>query len=104
MRTFTALTFSALLTFAALSSQATPQEERGNVTGPMAHEPYDQAIAPYVAKARATYPAAKKRFLAGLPRNYTFFVWTRLYQSLGKGKGARAEDVFIEPNAIKDGL
>jgi hypothetical protein len=28
---------------------------------------YDKAIAPYVAKARATYPKAKKRFLAGLP-------------------------------------
>ena len=31
---------------------------------------YDRAIAPYVAKARATYPGAKKRFLAGLPPGY----------------------------------
>ena len=35
---------------------------------------YDKAIAPYVAKARATYPAAKKRFWAGLPPGYSFSV------------------------------
>ena len=36
----------------------------------------ERAIAPYVAKARETYPEAKKRYLAGLPPKHTFFVTT----------------------------
>ena len=66
MRVFTTSVIFVVVTFVVLSSFAAPQDERGNTTGPMSHEAYDQAIAPYVAKARATYPAAKKRYLAGL--------------------------------------
>ena len=39
---------------------------------------YDKAIAPYVAKAKRTYPAAKKRYLAGLPPGWRFCVSYRL--------------------------
>ncbi|MGH8101422.1 MAG: energy transducer TonB [Chthoniobacterales bacterium] len=49
---------------------------------------YDRAIAPYVAKARATYPAAKKRFLAGLPSGYRF--WVRVWLS-EDGEGETSE-------------
>ena len=38
---------------------------------------YDRAIAPYIAKARATYPDAKRRFLVSLPPGYRFSVRVR---------------------------
>ena len=50
----------------------------------------DKAIAPYVAKAKETYPNAKERYLAGLPRGEIFFVTTRLHDAKG-----RMEQVFI---------
>jgi uncharacterized protein YegJ (DUF2314 family) len=84
-------------------AQKWSSKEPRNETGPIEGAAYDRAIAPYVAKARATYPAAKKRYLAGLPPNYTFAVWIRLYQAARKGQQARVEDVFIDVEAIKDG-
>ena len=78
-------------------------KEPGNETGPVNGEAYQKAIAPYVAKARATYPASKKRFLAGLPANQTFYVWTRLYQESAKGQRPRVEDVFIQVHTITGG-
>jgi uncharacterized protein YegJ (DUF2314 family) len=66
-------------------------------------EAYDRAIAPYVAKARASYPSAKKRYLAGLPSGYTFAVWIRLYQSDQKARENRHEDVFVVVEQIKNG-
>ena len=56
---------------------------------------YDKAIAPSVAKARATYPAAKARFLAGLPPGYSFSVRVRLKDSNG-----RREDSFLTVTKI----
>lgn len=56
---------------------------------------YDKAIAPYVAKARATYPAAKSRFLAGLPANYSFSVRVQLRDPDGL-----REDSFINVKNI----
>ena len=66
-------------------------------------EAYDRAIAPYVAKARASYPSAKKRYLAGLPSGYTFAVWIRLYQNDEKARERRHEDVFVVVEQIKNG-
>ena len=59
---------------------------------------YERAIAPYVAKARETYPEAKKRYLAGFPPKHTFFVTTRLTDKSGLW-----EQVFIAVENIKDG-
>jgi hypothetical protein len=59
----------------------------------------DEAIKPYVEKARKTYPEAKKRFLAGLPPKHVFFVTTRLHDDAGHW-----EQVFIEVKEIKDGI
>src|SRR5262245_29155257 len=56
---------------------------------------YDKAIAPYVAKARATYPAAKARFVAGLPPGYSFAVRVRLKNSDGQ-----REDSFLTVSKI----
>ncbi len=52
--------------------------------------------------ARATYPAAKKRFLTGLPGNYRFAVSVRLYP---KEKTLhRFEDVIVEVKTIRNGI
>src|SRR5205814_5473500 len=60
---------------------------------------YDKAVAPYVAKARATYPAAKRRFLAGLPPGHRFSVRVPVFD---RG-GLRREDSFIGVQKIKGG-
>jgi hypothetical protein len=60
---------------------------------------YEQAIAPYVAKAKETWPDAKRRFLAGLPPHHIFSVTTRLYDAQG-----HAEFVFVRVQWIKDGI
>src|SRR5258705_280606 len=58
-----------------------PVDQSTATAGKEQVEAYDRAIAPYVVKARASYPSAKKRYLAGLPSGYTFAVWIRLYQN-----------------------
>lgn len=73
-----------------------------NATPPMDRAEYDRLIAPYVAKARATYPTAKKRFLDGLPPRYTFAVWMRLYQKQ-EGKVVAFEDCFLSVERIVGG-
>jgi uncharacterized protein YegJ (DUF2314 family) len=49
-----------------------------------------EAIAPYVKKARATLPQAKKKYLKGLAKGEEFFVTTRIYNPDGK-----YEQVFL---------
>lgn len=56
------------------------------------------AMQPYVVQARATYPAARSRFDAGLPPKHTFFVTTRL-----RDQGGREEQVFIAVDSIRGG-
>ena len=56
----------------------------------------DSAMAPYVVQARATYPAAKRRYLAGLPAGQSLFLTTRLKDSAG-----RLEQVFIAVDSIR---
>ena len=48
-------------------------------------------LAPLIAEARKTYPAAKARFEKGLPPGYGFFVVTRLFDKEG-----RYEQVFVK--------
>jgi len=55
-----------------------------------------KAIEPYVQHARETYPAARARFLAGLPKGQVFFVTARLVDSRGK-----FEQAFIRVKSIK---
>jgi len=59
---------------------------------------FDDAIKPYIEKARKSYPAAKARFQAGLPANNFFFVTTRLHDAAGHW-----EQVFIAVKEITDG-
>ena len=57
-----------------------------------------RAMEPYVARARETYPAAKARFLAGLPARHSFFVTVRLTD-----KNQRNEQVFLAVDSIANG-
>jgi hypothetical protein len=53
-------------------------------------------LEPCVAKARATYPAARDRYIAGLPSGHYFFVTTRLRDAAG-----RVEQAFIAVDSIR---
>ncbi len=81
-----------------------PQEAKGPPDKPRRLRGQDQvaamdkAIAPSVAKAKATYPAAKTRFLAGLPAGYKFSVRV----SLSDRDGTR-EDSFVDVERISGG-
>ena len=70
--------------------QAASQEEVNQI---------EEAIKPYIEKAKQTYPEAKKRFLAGLPPKHSFFITTRL-----RDKEGHFEQVFIAVREIKDGV
>ena len=92
----------ALLVLALVPSIALAQRAPDKPAKTAGQDSYDammKAEAPYIAKGRATYPAAKKRFLAGLPRGYRFEVRKRLADP----GGTAYEEVFIEVDSIKDG-
>src|SRR5881275_3506913 len=59
----------------------------------------DQAMQPYIAQARSTWPQARRRYLAGLPPRNTFFVTTLLVDDQD-----RREQVFIAVDGIREGL
>jgi hypothetical protein len=59
---------------------------------------FERAIAPYVARAKATYPDAKKRFQTGLSPKHVFFVTTRL-----QGENGAFEQIFVEVRGIEKG-
>jgi hypothetical protein len=73
-----------------------PQDQPVHSTGQAEVQEYRGAIAPYVEKARKSYPEAKKRYLAGLPAGQHFFVVTRLHDGSGK-----TEQVFVAVASIK---
>jgi hypothetical protein len=60
---------------------------------------FEEAIKPYIEKARKTYPQARERYLKGLPPKHTFFITARLHDAEG-----RFEQVFIAVKQIKDGM
>jgi hypothetical protein len=56
----------------------------------------DSAMAPYIARARVTYPDAKRRYLAGLASGESLFLTIRLVDSAG-----HREQVFIAVDSIR---
>jgi len=58
----------------------------------------DRAMQPYIAQARASWPAARKRYLAGLPPQHGFFVTALLIDDAD-----RREQVFIAVQSINNG-
>lgn len=75
-----------------------PKDKPVDARGAEALRKFDEAIKPYVEKARKTYPEAKGRFLKGLSPKHTFFVTARLYDGAGY-----FEQVFVAVKEIKDG-
>ena len=59
----------------------------------------DRAMQPYIAQAKATWPDARRRYLAGLPPRQTFFVTALLVDDQD-----RREQVFVAVEAIRDGM
>ena len=83
---------------------AVPPGEEGNTSPMLRQAELDRLTAPYVAKARATYPAAKKRFLAGLPRGYKFLVTLPFSQPDKRtGKATLAEHMLVNVERIEKG-
>jgi uncharacterized protein YegJ (DUF2314 family) len=68
--------------------------------GDAAADAQDRQMKPLIAKARATYPQAKARFLKGLPAGERFYVMKRLAAS----KGRITEDAFIAVRSITKGI
>ena len=59
-------------------------------------------LMPYIRKAQATYPDAKRRFQAGLPQRNTFFVTTRIMER--QGLEEVIEQVFVAVTEISNGF
>lgn len=70
-----------------------PKDQPVQHTGAALDE-QERAIAPLVAQARKTYPDAKRRYLAGLPKGEHFFVVTLLHSP------GRQESAFIAVSSI----
>jgi len=83
---------------AATQRSEGPKDNPLRMTSPGQVAAHEKAIAPYIKKGRATYPAAKKRFLAGLPAGHKFFVKKPL-----RDKNGIVEDSFIAVVTIKGG-
>ena len=58
----------------------------------------ERAMQPYIAQARASWPKARQRYLAGLPPRHSFFVTALLVD-----ESDRREQVFIAVESIHDG-
>ena len=58
----------------------------------------DTAIQPLVKQARATYPDARRRFIAGLPPGEAFFVTASI-----RDRSGMSEQVFIAVRTIEAG-
>jgi hypothetical protein len=66
-----------------VSTQA-PRDKPVAVASDEQKRRFDAAIAPYVAEARGTYSSAKRRYLAGLPPQQSFFVTVELQDAAGR--------------------
>lgn len=92
-----ALALVACLRAPAMAGEP-PQDKLVGVTSSRQMEALEAAIAPYIAQARASWPDAKARFLAGLPAGQRLFATTLLQDADGK-----VEQVFVYVRDIRDG-
>ena len=79
-------------------SPTPPTDQSTSVTADEIKQ-FEESLKPYIAKARQTYPDAKKRFLAGLPQGQWFSLTTKIHDEQG-----RFEQVFVTVREIKDGI
>ena len=73
-----------------------PPDNPARVSGPEPVKKFEEAIAPYVKKARETLPRAKKKYLKGLHRGEIFFVTTRIHE------GDKFEQAFVRVTSWED--
>ena len=92
-----ALAFVACLRAPAMAGEA-PQDKPVAVASNRQMQALEAAMAPYIAQARASWPGAKARFLAGLPAGQRLFATMRLEDADG-----RVEQVFVFVRGIRDG-
>jgi len=76
----------------------TPKDKPVHIEGAQQQAEVDRIIGPYVAKARKTYPAAKKRFEAGLPPKYLFSLTMKLWDR----SHTKSEVVFVVAEKIEN--
>jgi hypothetical protein len=79
---------------------AQPPDRFVEGVGDKAAEAHNRLLRPLIAKARASYPLAKARFLKGLPAAEGFYVMTRLSAE----RGVKTEDVFVRVRSIEHGV
>jgi len=93
-----ALSFSFGFSYATepLLSPNAPKDKPVHADSP---DELRRAIAPYVEKAKSSYPQAKQRFLSGLPQGQHFFLTTSLHDTQG-----HEENVFVAVSSIRDGI
>jgi hypothetical protein len=100
----TVVAIALLTAVGAASAQApyvaanAPPDKLTHIAGQQLSD-FDLAIKPYVEQARSSYPAAKQRFEAGLPRGQSFFITTRIFET-----PTRFEQVFVAVQRIEDGM
>ena len=101
MRITTSLLLITVITVSAQTRDypKTPPDKPVHVEGEHQASDLERAIAPYVAKARKTYPAAKKKFLVGLPPKYLLSLTTKLWDR----SHTKFEIVFVVADKISDG-
>ena len=88
---FVLFVLSSIPSLIPAAAQNNPPQDKPVATNAEQQKKIEDAIAPYVKKARETLPEAKKRYLAGLPQDQTFYVTIRLYDSSKK-----YEQVFVK--------
>lgn len=91
--------FAILTILSVIADAESVGNESVNIIGRQQFEAMLKLEAPYLAKARATYPSAKRRYLAGLPPGYSFAVRKHLTEPGTQ----RLEGVYIDVDAIKEG-
>jgi hypothetical protein len=101
MRIITSFLLFGLVTASAQTRDypKTPPDKPVHASDAQQAAALERAVQPYIAKARKTYPAAKKRFLAGLPPKHLFSLTTKLWDR----SHTRFEVVFVVAQQIKGG-
>ncbi|HEX8848117.1 MAG TPA: hypothetical protein VF761_01160 [Gemmatimonadaceae bacterium] len=95
-RALAAIAASCLLSVGAMAQSGGLPDVPETTTSPGGMDSLTKLFAPAIAQARATYPQARKRFLAGLPAGHRFAVTTGLRDDAG-----HREQIFVYVDSIR---
>jgi hypothetical protein len=82
-----------------IAANRAPADRPVKLTTRDAEARFRERIEPYVKQARASYPGARRRYLAGLPAGEKFYVTTQL-----RNEDGRFEQIFILVQKIEAGV